>query len=88
MVQEVSQKKQNRQKRQNLQNVQNLQKSKVEKTGEFMQKYVYVFSSIVMNTPMKMTNLEYEIRVPKKIYDSAKMTENVSYKIYLSSLWL
>ena len=51
-----------------------------------MQKYFQVFSSIFMNTPMKnviqrpnishfkgfdMTNLQYEIRVPQKIYREA-----------------
>ena len=32
---------------------QKIKKRKIDKTGEFMQKYFQAFSSIFMNTPMK-----------------------------------
>ena len=40
------------------QKTQKLQKHKFDKTGEFMQKYFQVFSSIFMNTPMKKCDTE------------------------------
>ena len=34
-----------------------------------------------------MTNMEYERRIPQKIYNRATMTENVYYEIYLNILY-
>ena len=68
------------------QKTQKLQKHKFDKTGEFMQIYFQVFSSIFMNTQWKneiqrpnvshfrafdMKNLQYDIKVPQKIYRRA-----------------
>ena len=76
---------------------QNIQKCKIDK------KYFQVFSSIVMNTPMKnwiqrpnvshfkafdIRNFEYEIRISQKIYNRATITESIYYEIYLNRLYL